>query len=93
MSARFKRAVIIVIDALRHDFMVYNESLADQDAHSYQNKLKVIHEVLKRKPGHGKVFKFIADPPTTTMQRVKGLTTGQYAHFMKNVLMIIYSCL
>ena len=76
MAARFKKAIIIVIDALRHDFMLYNESLTDHDAEHYQNKLKIIHEILKTKPDHGKVFTFVADPPTTTMQRIKGLTTG-----------------
>ena len=76
MVARFQKAIIIVIDALRHDFMLYNESLTDQDAENYQNKLKIVHEILKTKPDHGKVFRFVADPPTTTMQRIKGLTTG-----------------
>ena len=77
-QARFKKAVLVVIDALRYDFMFYNESLEARNALSFQNKLGVIHEVLKTKPGYGRIFQFVADPPTTTMQRIKGLTTGEF---------------
>lgn len=76
--ARFKKAVLVVIDALRYDFMLYNESLGVKKALSFQNKLSVIHELLKRKPRNGRIFQFVADPPTTTMQRIKGLTTGEF---------------
>jgi phosphatidylinositol glycan class O len=77
-QARFKKAVLVVIDALRYDFMVYNESLEAENALSFQNKLGVIDEVLNTKPAHGRIFQFVADPPTTTMQRIKGLTTGGF---------------
>lgn len=76
MKPRFKRAVLLLIDALRYDFMVYNETLEAKDELSFQNKLKVIHEVLKEMPKNGRKWKFVADPPTTTMQRIKGITTG-----------------
>ncbi|XP_028411816.1 GPI ethanolamine phosphate transferase 3-like [Dendronephthya gigantea] len=81
-TARFKKAVLIVIDALRYDFMLYNESLETKDALSFQNKLEIINEVLKTRSGHGRIFKFVADPPTTTMQRIKGLTTGSLPTFI-----------
>ena len=74
---RYKKAVLVVIDALRYDFMLYNKSLEARNTLSFQNKLGVIDEVLKTKPGHGRIFQFVADPPTTTMQRIKGLTTGK----------------
>ena len=76
MKARFKKAVIFLIDGLRYDFMVYNESLRVEKTRNYQNKLQIIHEVMREKPENGRLFQFIADPPTTTMQRLKGLTTG-----------------
>jgi len=72
-----KKAVILIIDALRYDFALYNTSVDEQDALPYQNKLKVIHEVLENSPQHGALFRFVADPPTTTMQRLKALTTGK----------------
>lgn len=72
-----QKAVILIIDALRYDFALYNTSVEEQNALPYQNKLKVIHEVLENSPQHGALFRFVADPPTTTMQRLKALTTGE----------------
>ena len=84
MHGRFKRAIIIVIDALKYDFMVYNESLhsAEYANSPFKNNLKVIHDLAKRHPAHSLAFKFIADPPTTTLQRLKGLTTGSLPTFV-----------
>ena len=77
MKKTHQKAVILIIDALRYDFALYNTSVEEQDALPYQNKLKVIHEVLENSPQHGALFRFVADPPTTTMQRLKALTTGE----------------
>lgn len=76
-ETKFEKAVIVIIDALRYDFAYFNETLQDEDIFPYQNKLTVIHEVLKALPQQASLYKFIADPPTTTMQRIKGLTTGK----------------
>ncbi|PFX20099.1 GPI ethanolamine phosphate transferase 3 [Stylophora pistillata] len=80
MKRTHTKAVVLIIDALRYDFALYNTSL--DDALPYQNKLKVIHEVLLSSPRHGALFKFVADPPTTTMQRLKALTTGSLPTFV-----------
>jgi len=52
----------------------------------HQNKLPIIQAMSRHDPhtglSHGKLFKFIADPPTTTMQRLKGLTTGSLPTFI-----------
>lgn len=77
MKKTHEKVVILIIDALRYDFALYNSNLDDDNALPYQNKLKVIHEVLASSPQHGALFKFVADPPTTTMQRLKALTTGK----------------
>ena len=77
LNRTHEKAVILIIDALRYDFAFYNTSLDDQDALPYQNKLNIIHEVLENSPQHGALFRFVADPPTTTMQRLKALTTGE----------------
>lgn len=77
MKKTHQKAVILIIDALRYDFALYNTSVEEQDALPYQNKLKVIHEALENSPQHGALFRFVADPPTTTMQRLKALTTGE----------------
>lgn len=77
LKKRYEKAVILIIDALRYDFTVYNETLDEQEPLPYRNKLTVIHEVLEKKPENGALFRFVADPPTTTMQRLKGITTGE----------------
>lgn len=77
MKKTHQKAVILIIDALRYDFALYNTSVDEQNALPYHNKLKVIHEVLENSPQHGALFRFVADPPTTTMQRLKALTTGE----------------
>ena len=79
--ARFKRAIVIIIDALRYDFMVFNSSLKSDCPH-YRNKLKSVYNMLSRRPKNSLLFKFIADPPTTTLQRLKGLTTGSLPTFV-----------
>ena len=80
--SRFNKAVIIIIDALRFDFACYNDSINDDQTRHYQNKLPVIHELTSEYPGHAKLYKFLADPPTTTLQRLKGLTTGSLPTFV-----------
>ncbi|KAK7116395.1 GPI ethanolamine phosphate transferase 3-like [Littorina saxatilis] len=79
--ARFKRAIIIIVDALRYDFLFYNVSL-QSDPPPYINKLKTIHALLNRHPKNARLYKFLADPPTTTLQRLKGLTTGSLPTFV-----------
>ena len=77
MRGRYKKAVILIIDAFRYDFALYDGNLGENETLPYQNKLKVIHEVMEKSPQQAALFRFVADPPTTTMQRLKGLTTGE----------------
>lgn len=76
------KVIVLLIDALSFDFVSYNESLHENDTPLYKNKFSVIHELLTDSPGNGRLFKFIADPPTTTMQRLNGLTTGSLPTFI-----------
>ncbi len=83
MHRRFNRSVVIIIDALRYDFASYNATLAKTESElPFQNKLKHIHELRSSKPLNSRLLKFVADPPTTTMQRLKGLTTGSLPTFV-----------
>lgn len=52
--------------------------LADSVAfsHTYNNHLTTVTRLLQQQPERAKLFPFIADPPTATMQRLKALTTG-----------------
>ncbi|XP_006814141.1 GPI ethanolamine phosphate transferase 3, catalytic subunit-like [Saccoglossus kowalevskii] len=75
---RFKQAVLLVIDALRFDFAV-PDSKSDT---AFQNRLPFLSRLLVEKPLHSRLYEFLADPPTTTMQRLKGLTTGSLPTFV-----------
>ncbi|CAJ0648209.1 4631_t:CDS:2 [Entrophospora sp. SA101] len=62
--APFKKAIIIIIDALRFDF------------------LPIIRKLLNKQSTNSLLFQYIADPPTTTLQRLKALTTGTLPTFI-----------
>ncbi|XP_070543027.1 GPI ethanolamine phosphate transferase 3-like [Ptychodera flava] len=82
MQKRYERAIIMVIDALRFDFTVYNTSVEEDQLLPFQNKLPTMHKLLTEKPVNSRLYRFLADPPTTTMQRLKGLTTGSLPTFV-----------
>lgn len=74
----FDKAVIIIIDALRYDFTVPSSG----DPHHFHNALVVLDETARQTPENAFLLPFIADPPTTTLQRLKGLTTGTLPTFI-----------
>lgn len=74
------RIIFVIIDALRYDFTLYDASL--KNPLPFQNKLPVISDLLKNQPENSRLYKFLADPPTTTMQRLKALTTGSLPTFI-----------
>ncbi|PSN55884.1 GPI ethanolamine phosphate transferase 3 [Blattella germanica] len=80
-QSRRAKVILIVIDALKYDFVHFNTNF-NEEAFPFQNRLTVINELLLKEPNHTRLFKFIADPPTTTMQRLKGLTTGSLPTFI-----------
>eukprot|EP00045_Choanoeca_perplexa_P014316 m.167604 g.167604 ORF g.167604 m.167604 type:complete len:1079 (-) comp16641_c0_seq7:782-4018(-) len=73
-----KRVVLLVVDALRYDFVAPQ---IDSNL-PFHNQLPYMQSLLTNKTRHTKLFKFIADAPTTTLQRLKGLTTGGLPTFM-----------
>lgn len=79
LHRRFDKAVIILIDALRFDFVVPTNSNKDKP---YINKMKTVIDLVRHKPNNARLYKFTADPPTTTLQRLKGLTTGSLPTFV-----------
>ncbi|PLB54742.1 hypothetical protein P170DRAFT_505441 [Aspergillus steynii IBT 23096] len=85
MPRSFDKAVILVIDALRYDFTVpYSPKTSKQDApQPFHNALTILHEKATQEPHNAVLFPFIADPPTTTLQRLKGLTTGTLPTFIE----------
>ena len=73
----YQRAIIIIIDGWRYDFVHQTK----ETRNFYSNKMKFLQSMIKDSKENAKLFKFIADPPTTTMQRLKGLTTGKFWMF------------
>jgi len=78
---RFKKAVVLIIDALRYDFLRWEDDPEKIDPY-FSNKLTIIHKLLTEQPNNAFQFQFKSDPPTTTMQRLKGLTTGTLPTFI-----------
>ena len=74
----FDKAVIIIIDALRYDFTVPFSG----EPHHFHNSLTVLDELARQSPRDAFLLPFIADPPTSTLQRLKGLTTGTLPTFV-----------
>lgn len=77
---RFSKAVLVIIDALRFEFAHFNPAKANPLP--YENKLSFLHHLTTSQPRHARLYRFRADPPTATMQRIKGLTTGSLPTFI-----------
>ncbi|KAK4190407.1 hypothetical protein QBC35DRAFT_490278 [Podospora australis] len=73
----FERAVVVVIDALRYDFTVPRD-----DEAPFHNAFPFMYETAVKSPEKAFLRPFIADPPTSTLQRLKGLTTGTLPTFV-----------
>lgn len=79
----YKKAVILVVDALRFDFTIPVDDVKENDSnYYYHNQFKVFYDTFINEPENSLLLKFIADPPTTTLQRLKGLTTGSLPTFI-----------
>lgn len=76
--AAFDRAVVVLIDALRFDFAI---PVVNGNAF-HHNQLPILHNLAQQEPENAVLLKFVADPPTTTLQRLKGLTTGSLPTFI-----------
>ncbi|CEF67158.1 GPI ethanolamine phosphate transferase 3 [Strongyloides ratti] len=74
----FKKAIWIIIDALRYDFLDSGGNLGDE----YKGRIKIAKELINDQPNNTILSLFIADPPTTTFQRIKALTTGSLPTFI-----------
>ncbi|KAH9850999.1 hypothetical protein C2E23DRAFT_781710 [Lenzites betulinus] len=75
-----KKAVVLVIDALRFDFL----SPHPPEPHSpyHHNVIRLPQELTAARPTHSFLFEMFSDPPTTTLQRLKGITTGSLPTFI-----------
>ncbi|WZN59363.1 GPI ethanolamine phosphate transferase [Chloropicon roscoffensis] len=85
---RYDKVVAIVVDALRSDFVCIADELGAEEARGtrrHRKALPVFRELCEGGGGGGsgcRLLEFVADAPTTTMQRLKGLTTGSLPTFV-----------
>ncbi|KAL5231786.1 hypothetical protein ABZP36_030562 [Zizania latifolia] len=74
------RLVIVVLDALRFDFVA--PSTFFQEKQPWMDKLQVLQKLAAEEKTSARIFKALADPPTTSLQRLKALTTGGLPTFI-----------
>lgn len=76
----FDKAVIVIIDALRTDFI--SPAYPTPKSEFHHGVLTLPAELTASDPSHSLIFNSYSDPPTTTMQRIKGITTGSLPTFI-----------
>ncbi|XP_010549800.1 PREDICTED: GPI ethanolamine phosphate transferase 3 [Tarenaya hassleriana] len=74
------RVIIIVLDALRIDFVAPSSFFPEPKP--WMDKLPILQKLAYANGSSAKIFKAYADPPTTSLQRLKGLTTGGLPTFI-----------
>ena len=82
LPAQFDKAVVVIIDALRFDFVAPASALPVARSEHFHGVLTVPAELSAAYPGQSLIFNAHADPPTTTLQRLKGITTGSLPTFI-----------
>ncbi|XP_064236435.1 GPI ethanolamine phosphate transferase 3 isoform X4 [Aotus nancymaae] len=85
MASRFSRVVLVLIDALRFDFAQPQHSHVPGEppvSLPFLGKLSSLKKILEIQPHHARLYRSQVDPPTTTMQRLKALTTGSLPTFI-----------
>jgi predicted AlkP superfamily pyrophosphatase or phosphodiesterase len=90
---RYDRVIVLLVDALRYDFInpVDEDETINRDSNSnsnpqesyYLNKMQNVRSLLQTNPSQAKLFNAFVDSPTVTMQRLKALTTGSLPTFLE----------
>ncbi|KAJ7123819.1 hypothetical protein C8R43DRAFT_1076204 [Mycena crocata] len=75
-----KRAVLLIIDALRFDFIAPQPPIPASPFH--HDILTLPREITAARPRNSFLFNAYSDPPTATLQRIKALTTGSLPTFV-----------
>lgn len=80
--AQYQRVVIILIDALRYDFVALSQSQYNNSRKEYSGHFSTVTRLLDEQKDSAVLMHFHADAPTTTMQRLKAITTGSLPTFI-----------
>lgn len=73
------RALQLLIDGLRFEFAAPDPNSAEV----FVNQMPVFGDLLASHANSAALFRFVADPPTTTVQRLKALATGSLPTFVE----------
>ncbi|CAI2296738.1 unnamed protein product [Caenorhabditis sp. 36 PRJEB53466] len=82
MRQQYKRVILILVDALRYDFIqpIGKKSEIPEEERNYRGQMTHISELVNSEKAS--IGTLLADPPTTTLQRLKALTTGTLPTFI-----------
>ncbi|KZT41886.1 alkaline phosphatase-like protein [Sistotremastrum suecicum HHB10207 ss-3] len=80
MEPTHKRAIVLIIDALRFDFV--SPTFPSPKSPHHHGVLTLPGELTEKFPDRSFIFNAYSDPPTTTLQRIKGITTGSLPTFV-----------
>ena len=82
---QYDKVVLVVVDALRWDFVAApppDGGGGGARPQPHRGALRAFRELAATRGGHAALFQFEADPPTNTLQRLKGLMTGSLPTFV-----------
>ena len=82
LPAKYDRTVILLVDALRYDFIFPKNPNSEGYNPTHHNQFTLPAQLTASHPRHSLLFKGVADPPTATLQRLKALTTGSLPTFV-----------
>lgn len=74
--AKYEKTLLIMIDALRFDFMKWQDDIPIDNVPHFINKLPILEKMLKSQPRSSLLLRGLSDPPTTTLQRLMAMMTG-----------------
>ncbi|KAL3125906.1 hypothetical protein niasHT_009435 [Heterodera trifolii] len=81
-EARFSKVILLIVDALRFDFILPSNGLKnDSTAKYYTGKMPFVAKLLNS--SNAGLFALLSDAPTTTFQRIKALVTGSVPAFIE----------
>ncbi|KAL5513879.1 hypothetical protein ACEPAG_2640 [Sanghuangporus baumii] len=80
LPATHQRVVLLIIDALRFDFV--SPDPPEPRSPYHHDALTLPRELTSKYPDRSFLFNSFSDPPTTTLQRIKGITTGSLPTFV-----------
>jgi phosphatidylinositol glycan class O len=80
LNSTHTRAIVLLIDSLRFDFITPHPPHPPSPYH--HNVLTLPRDLTATRPRHSFIFNAYSDPPTTTLQRIKGITTGSLPTFV-----------